>query len=216
MVKAKEHFMYRVKEESVHTIEVEKSRFITYLNRVFSEEEAKSYLISVQKMHPNANHHCYAFIIGEQNHIQRSNDNGEPSGTAGSPMLQSLIKHNMQDTIAITVRYFGGIKLGTGGLIRAYSHGVSEALKEAIITQTLKRNRYRINFSYDLIGKIDYFFSQNKIEVIEKLYDEEVSYEYQCEISHESFFAELSSGKSIPIFLLEECLETEIHCPFKT
>lgn len=208
--------MYRVKEESVHTIEVEKSRFITYLNRVFSEEEAKSYLISVQKMHPNANHHCYAFIIGEQNHIQRSNDNGEPSGTAGSPMLQSLIKHNMQDTIAITVRYFGGIKLGTGGLIRAYSHGVSEALKEAIITQTLKRNRYRINFSYDLIGKIDYFFSQNKIEVIEKLYDEEVSYEYQCEISHESFFAELSSGKSIPIFLLEECLETEIHCPFKT
>lgn len=206
--------MYRVKEECIHTIEIEKSRFITYLNRVFSEAEAKSYLNTVQKMHPNANHHCYAFIIGEHNNIQRSNDNGEPSGTAGSPMLQSLIKHHMQDTIAITVRYFGGIKLGAGGLIRAYSHGVSEALKQALITQTVKRNRYRIHFSYDLIGKVDYYFSQNQIEINEKLYEEEVTYEYRCENSHEAFFSELSSGNSLPIFLKEELLETKIDNPF--
>ena len=206
--------MYRIKSEHSHTIEIEKSRFITYLKKVFSEEEAKTYLNQIQKSHPNANHHCYAFLIGEHNEIQRSNDNGEPSGTAGVPMLESLRKHHMQDTIAISVRYFGGIKLGAGGLIRAYSHSVSEALKSATLTQTLKVQRYSLQFSYDLIGKIDYYFSKNEIAILEKQYEENVTYIFHSTTDDFEFFQEISNGQFVPKFIKDEIIEQEIACPF--
>lgn len=206
--------MYRIKEEHTNTLEIEKSRFITYLNKVFSEEEAKCYIAYIQKLHPNANHHCYAFIIGEHNEIQRSNDNGEPSGTAGVPMLESLRKHQMQDIVAVTVRYFGGIKLGAGGLIRAYSHSVSEALKTATLTQKVKMTRYSLTFSYDLIGKLDYYFIQNNICILEKKYEEMVQYIYLTSKNEESFFEEISNGKYKPIFIQEEIIEEEIKNTF--
>lgn len=202
--------MYRIKQAFNHTIEIEKSKFITYLARVFSEEEAKEYITRIQKMHPNANHHCYAFVIGEHNEIQRSNDNGEPSGTAGVPMLESLRKNNMQDTLAITVRYFGGIKLGAGGLIRAYSKSVSQALQEATLTQTLPTTRYELRFSYDLIGRMDYFFQEKNIVIQQKDYDEDVCYQYYTTLPLEAEIAEMTSGKYCPIVLAEEIIEVEV------
>ena len=202
--------MYRIKENCEHTIEIEKSKFITYLMRVFKEEEAKEYITRIQKLHPNANHHCYAFLIGENSEIQRSNDNGEPSGTAGVPMLESLRKNNMQDTLAITVRYFGGIKLGAGGLIRAYSKSVSQALQNATLTQTLATKQYTLAFSYDFIGRLDYFFQEKQIEVLEKIYEEDVCYRYRTTLSIEEEIAEITSGKYFPQLVCEEVVEVSV------
>lgn len=202
--------MYRLKEESTHTIEIEKSKFITYLKRVFSEAEAKEYIVSIQKLHPNATHHCYAFIIGEHNEIQRSNDNGEPSGTAGVPMLESLKKNEMQDIVAVTVRYFGGIKLGAGGLIRAYSKSVSQALHNSILTRKVAMKQYSLTFSYDYIGKLEYYFNEHKIDVFDKQYEVDVCFKYRTNQEIEKDISEITSGKFLPQFIKDEIVEEEV------
>ncbi|NBK97098.1 MAG: YigZ family protein [Erysipelotrichia bacterium] len=199
--------MYRIKEECTHTLEIEKSKFITYLKRVFSEAEAKAYIHSIQKLHPNATHHCYAFIIGEHDEIQRSNDNGEPSGTAGVPMLESLKKNHMQDIIAITVRYFGGIKLGAGGLIRAYSKSVSQALNHAVLTRKVKMKQYQLHFPYDMIGKLEHYFNEQQITIIDKIYDIDVCFIYQSNQEIDKAIAEISSGRFLPEFIKDEIVE---------
>lgn len=99
---------------------INKSRFITYLFKVENEEEAKARIAEIKALHKTANHNCSAYTIGDQHQIQKANDDGEPSGTAGVPMLETLKKEDIHNVVAIVTRYFGGIKLGTGGLIRAY------------------------------------------------------------------------------------------------
>ena len=193
--------MYRLKEEHVEELEIKKSRFLCYLFPVTSEEDAKTIITTIKKMHPNATHHCYAFIIGEHNEIQRSNDDGEPAGTAGVPMLECLSKQQMQDTLAITVRYFGGIKLGAGGLIRAYSKSVANALLQATFTKRLQMKKYSLTFPYDLIGKLDYYFRQQAIEVLTKEYQEQVYYEFICLNPIDEEISELASGGCIPIYI---------------
>ncbi len=199
--------MYRIPKNSEHIIEIEKSRFITYLFRVFNEEEAREYVHQIQKLHPHANHHCTAMIIGDKQEIQRSNDNGEPSGTAGMPMLESLRKNDMQDILAIVVRYFGGIKLGAGGLIRAYSKSVSNAIQLTGKTKSMHTNVYRLTFSYDFINKIDHFFLQHNIAIIEKSYDLEVIYIYHTTKDLTEALMKMSSGQFTPTFLRSENIE---------
>ena len=201
--------MYRVKKESNHTIIIDKSKFICYLNRVFSEEEAKTYLLQIKKLHPSATHHCYAFLIGERNEIQRSNDNGEPSGTAGIPILECLRKNDMNDTIAIVVRYFGGIKLGAGGLIRAYSKSTSEALKHTVITQKCDTFRFQITFDYSFIEKLDYYVSQNNILVLDKQYEEKVTYVLRSTDDFTKDIDELSNGLFPLTLITKEIVEIE-------
>jgi len=201
--------MYRIKEAINHTIIIDKSKFICYLNRVFSEEEAKDYLLQIKKLHPNATHHCYAFLIGEHDEIQRSNDNGEPSGTAGVPILECLRKNHMNDTIAIVVRYFGGIKLGAGGLIRAYSKSTSEALKQATITQKCETYRFQIIFDYSFIGKLDYYITQNNILVLDKQYDEKVTYVLRSTDDFTKDIDELSNGTFPLTLIAKEIVEID-------
>ena len=132
---------------SVHEVEIKRSRFITYLYRVESEAAARAEIAALRKTHFDARHHCSAFILGADRMTQRSNDDGEPSGTAGIPMLDALAKREtvdgspLSDVLAVVVRYFGGIKLGAGGLVRAYSDSVSQALDHA---QLIPRQRMRI------------------------------------------------------------------------
>lgn len=202
--------MYRLKEDYISEFEIKKSRFLCYLHKTFSEDDAKAYIQKIKKEHPNANHHCYAFIIGEQNEIQRSNDDGEPQGTAGVPMLECLAHNQMQDVLAITVRYFGGIKLGAGGLIRAYSKSVSNALQEAVITKKQKMLRYELYFSYDLIGKLDYYFRAHDLTIEIKDYEEDVRYVYLCKESIDEDIAELTNGQYLPEFLNEQIIDIEI------
>ena len=202
--------MYRIKEDHEEQMEIKKSRFITYLHRTESEADAKAFLTAIRRLHPDATHHCYAFIIGEHNEIKRSTDDGEPAGTAGVPMLECLDRNHMQDIIAITVRYFGGIKLGAGGLIRAYSKSVSHALSTAQITKKQWMEKYEIRFSYDLIGRIDYYFREHCLEILDKAYDEEVCYTYLCDHDNSADFQELSNGKFLPRFIERTLIEVPV------
>ena len=202
--------MYRIKDDSMAELEIKKSRFLCYLHKSFSEADAKDFIQQIKKLHPNARHHCYAFIIGEQNELQRSNDDGEPQGTAGVPMLECLANRQMQDIVAVTVRYFGGIKLGAGGLIRAYSKSVSNALEHAVITQKQKRLVYSMTFSYELIGKLDYFFRQKEVELLDKDYKELVIYRWMCAEPLDAAITELTNGRFLPEYVEERIVDVEV------
>lgn len=195
--------MYHIQADTETEIIIKKSRFITYLHQVYDEAEAKAYIQAIKKMHPDANHHCYAFIIGEHDEKQRSNDDKEPSGTAGVPMLECLKNRKLQDILAVTVRYFGGIKLGAGGLIRAYSGSVSEAVNQAVLTEKQRLFKCSIAFPYDMLGKLDYFFRSEQIQILDKQYEEEVTYLFLCQSIPEAAINELSSG-TLNIQLIEE------------
>ena len=202
--------MYRLKQDHAEEIEIKKSRFLCYLHKTFDEADAKNFILQVRKAHPNANHHCYAFIIGEQNEIQRSNDDGEPAGTAGVPMLECLANRQMQDIVAVTVRYFGGIKLGAGGLIRAYSKSVSEALQTAVITKKEHMQMYTLTFPYDYIGKLDYYFRSHQIDILDKDYGEQLCYTFITKSNIDVDISEITNGSCIPLFQKECILDVEI------
>lgn len=202
--------MYRLKEDHLAEMELKKSRFLCYLHKSFQEEDAKEFVTSIKKLHPNATHHCYAFVIGEHNEIQRSNDDGEPSGTAGVPMLECLMNNQLQDVVAVVVRYFGGIKLGAGGLIRAYSKSVSNALKTAILTKKEEMMKYELTFSYDLIGKLDHYFRTQQITVLDKTYDETVTYTFLCKTPIDDDISEMSNGKYQPQFLESLIIDIDV------
>ena len=112
---------------------IEKSRFIGYCAPVSSEEEALEFIEKIKKKHYDATHNVFAYVVGLDNNIQRYNDDGEPSGTAGVPILEVIKKEDLRNVVIVVTRYFGGIKLGTGGLIRAYTKGAKIALDAGII-----------------------------------------------------------------------------------
>lgn len=150
-----------VKDEVINEIIIEKSRFITYLKKVDNIDEVDSYLSMIKKKHYDATHHCFAFIIDD---IKRSNDNGEPSGTAGIPILDVLTKNEINHTICVVVRYFGGIKLGAGGLVRAYSTSCSSALKNASFLSLKTFKRYELIIDYQTYNNIIYLIKNNIIK----------------------------------------------------
>lgn len=161
-----------LKEETINTIIIEKSRFICYMKHVKTEEEYKEYLSSIRKKHHDATHVCSAFVC---HNIQRSNDDGEPSGTAGAPILNVLNKNGLDEMCALVVRYFGGIKLGAGGLIRAYGNAVSECLKQAVLVEDLIYPKYSLKLPYDLANKIENYL-RNYTILIDSKYDSDVTF----------------------------------------
>lgn len=163
-----------IKEECTNTIVIEKSRFITYLEYCENEEQYKEYLKTIKKKHYDATHVCSAFLGKD---TRRSSDDGEPSGTAGVPMLSCLDKHGMENTAAFVVRYFGGIKLGAGGLIRAYSSSVSEAIKQADLVEDRIFNQYTITLNYETANRVDYLLNK-ECEEVETEYSENVKYTF--------------------------------------
>lgn len=168
----------RIKNEFNHTLIIEKSEFICYLKKCFTENESREFIQSIRKLHRDATHCCTAFVCGENNEIQRSNDDGEPSGTAGMPMLDAFKKNNISNCCSCVVRYYGGIKLGAGGLIRAYSKSVSEAIHLAPKVEIQAMDIYSCTFAYELIGKMD-FLLKDDCEILDKQYDILVTYIFQ-------------------------------------
>jgi len=136
-------------------IVIEKSRFIGYAQRVTTEEEAAAFIAMIKKKHWDATHNCSAFVIGENDQIQRSSDDGEPSGTAGKPILECIKKNGVKDTVVVVTRYFGGIKLGAGGLVRAYTAGTVIALKAAGIIVRSLHQRISVQVDYPWWGKLE-------------------------------------------------------------
>lgn len=144
-----------VKGYGEHEISIERSRFICYVNRVTNEQDAQTFIQEIKKKHWDATHNCSAYLIGEHDHIQKANDDGEPSGTAGVPMLEVLKKRKLKDTVVVVTRYFGGIKLGAGGLVRAYGKSVSEGLNHTGIVERRLMKKISTTIDYTLLGKVE-------------------------------------------------------------
>ena len=137
--------------------EIKKSRFICHAKRVYSEEEARDFIAAIKKEHYKATHNCSAFIVGEKNEIKRTSDDGEPSGTAGVPMLGVMENHQLSNVCFVVTRYFGGIKLGAGGLIRAYAGSVALAIKEIGLIEIKEQAGLRLKMSYSQYQNFDNF-----------------------------------------------------------
>ncbi|MDE7040613.1 MAG: YigZ family protein [Limosilactobacillus sp.] len=144
---------------------IKKSRFICSIARVSSEEEAQQFIASIQAANKKATHNCFAYMIGDNDQIQRESDNGEPSGTAGIPILESLKLAKIHNVVAVVTRYFGGIKLGAGGLIRAYSNTTTEAIHQAGLVQRIKQVILKITVTYALHDPLLYYLKENNLEV---------------------------------------------------
>lgn len=168
---------YKTIEDTAHTEwEINKSRFLTYVKHVETELQAQEFITSIKKKHFDARHNCSAYIIGERSEIQKSSDDGEPSGTAGIPMLEVLKKNELSDLVVVVTRYFGGIKLGAGGLIRAYGKSVTLGLETAQIVKKTIFNRYLLELDYDLIGSIENYLHQQEIRIQDKTYSNKVQF----------------------------------------
>ncbi|GAA3016262.1 YigZ family protein [Streptomyces fulvorobeus] len=144
-----------VARAGVHETEINRSRFICALAPAATEQEAQDFVARVRKEHPTAGHHCFAYVIGADASVQKASDDGEPGGTAGVPMLHMLMRREMRYVVAVVTRYYGGVKLGAGGLIRAYGGSVGEAL-DAL--GTLTRQRFRlatITVDHQRAGKLE-------------------------------------------------------------
>lgn len=136
-------------------IEISRSRFLTRLERVETETGAREAIARVRAEHPRARHHCSAFVLGPDGRVQRSNDDGEPSGTAGAPMLDALVSAGLSDVVAVVTRYFGGVLLGAGGLTRAYRGAVAEAVLRAPRVRRGLRREVAVSCSYEAAGAIE-------------------------------------------------------------
>lgn len=166
-----------LKRETINTIVIEKSKFICYMKHIKDENEFKDYLNNIRKKHYDADHACSGFVCGN---IKRSSDDGEPSGTAGSPILNVLEKNNLNEMCAIVVRYFGGIKLGAGGLIRAYSNAVSKCIENGEIVENVEYPKYKLTLGYDVANKIKHFMENNTL-LLDTKYDENITFVFALE-----------------------------------
>ena len=161
--------MFTIVKDFRQEIVIEKSRFICTLKKVHSEAEAQEFIKTIKKEFWDATHNCSAYIVDEM--AQRSSDDGEPSGTAGLPMLEVLRKNKLTNTAAVVTRYFGGIKLGAGGLVRAYTNSVAEAVKATGIAQKVLVSKF--SFIYDLneVGKsLNILYQQQLFEIADVEY----------------------------------------------
>ena len=151
-----------------------KSRFIATVKPVKSEEEAVSFINETKKKYWDARHNCSAFVIGKRQELTRCSDDGEPAGTAGRPMLDVLLKEDIHDAAVVVTRYFGGVLLGTGGLVRAYQQATKQGLLASDIIEKQDGSILLIRTDYTGIGKLQYLFAREKITVIDTEYAADV------------------------------------------
>ena len=151
-----------------------KSRFIATVIPAAEEEEALAFIEAMNKKYWNATHNCFAYVIGERNEIQRCSDDGEPSGTAGKPMLDVLLGEELHNTAVVVTRYFGGTLLGTGGLVRAYSSAVKAGLASSVIITKKQGIKLEITTEYTGLGKIQYILAEKGMTVLDTLYTDKV------------------------------------------
>ena len=163
-----------IKDDGQVQEEIKKSRFICHAKRVCSEEEARAFITAIKKEHYKATHNCSAFIIGERSEIKRTSDDGEPSGTAGVPMLGVLENHNLTNVCVVVTRYFGGIKLGAGGLIRAYAGSVALAVKEIGIVEIKEQAGIQIQMSYAQYQEYGNFLKEHNLMELETNFTDQV------------------------------------------
>lgn len=146
---------YTVKDYGSSELDVNKSRFIVYVNRAETEKNAISFIEKIKKQHWDATHNCSAYVVGELDQHQKADDDGEPSGTAGKPILEIIKKTVLKDVVVVVTRYFGGIKLGAGGLVRAYGKAASLGLKAAGLIERTLHTKVAAEVDYIFLGKLE-------------------------------------------------------------
>lgn len=180
--------MFTIENEVCNEIIINKSRFITILYSIDDVSKIPVILNNLKKEYKDATHYCYCYIIGN---LKRANDDGEPSHTAGMPMLNVLENKKLNNILAVVIRYFGGIKLGAGGLVRAYTNSVSNALEKVNIIPIKKEMKAKVEFDYENIDKVNYILKDYKITY--KEFDQNVIYEFLYE--EENYPKELNKYK---------------------
>ena len=190
-----------VKQYGEGEIEEKKSRFLGKIKPVETEEEALAFIESIKKQYWDARHNCYAFIIGEHSESIRCSDDGEPSGTAGKPMLEVLQNNGLKNVVAVVTRYFGGTLLGTGGLVRAYTQATQAALEEACIATMTLMSVLAIRTDYNAIGKIKYMFAQSDTLIMGEEYGVDVTVTIAVPLSEKEAvqkkIVEATNGKAV-------------------
>lgn len=150
-----------LKKEAEYEIVVKKSKFIANVKPVSTLKEAEEFISKIKKRYYDATHNTYAFTVGlEAEEVQKSNDDGEPSGTAGKPILEVIKMKNLKNTIVVVTRYFGGILLGAGGLIRAYSESAREGIEKAGITKMIRCEKYLVSLNYQNFNRLERYFKE--------------------------------------------------------
>lgn len=179
---------------------ISKSRFIAHCTRAETEEEAIEFIEKIKKEHANATHNCSAYLIGEHDQFQKANDDGEPSGTAGVPILEVLKKQGLKDVVVVITRYFGGIKLGAGGLVRAYGKATTAGIEAAGVVERRLHHLMNVTVDYTLLGKLENEIRNSQYILVDIAYGENVVFSINVEKEQKSTFSEwmtnLTSGKS--------------------
>lgn len=182
-------------------IEEKKSRFIAHIEPVTSEEEATAFIASMKKQYFDARHNCYAFVIGDNSELTRCSDDGEPSGTAGRPILEVLTGEGITNVVCVVTRYFGGTLLGTGGLVRAYQAAAKEGLDNSVIIDKVPGIILDVTCDYTDVGKLQYSFANKGVRVIDSEYGADVVFHIVIELEDleatKKDLTELTSGKAI-------------------
>lgn len=189
--------MYKtIKENSTAEIVEKKSKFIANVFYVESQEEANKYIEEIRKKYFDARHNCFAYsVLAEEGIVNRFSDDGEPSGTAGSPMLNILNSNNITNTLVVVTRYFGGILLGTGGLVRAYSDAAKKAIDSIELVDIEKGKEVLIEISYQDVEKLKYYLNKNSISIRDTIYKENV--EVYVDIENEKFDELTSNSREL-------------------
>ncbi len=179
---------------------INKSKFIGYAMPINSEQQALDFIEKIKKKHWNATHNVPVYLLGEKNEIQRYSDDGEPSGTAGIPILEMLKKEEIKNVVIVVTRYYGGIKLGTGGLVRAYTNAAKLAINEAKVVERVVNELFLIRIDYTLHGKVQNELVNGEYIIKETTYDDKVNIFVYCreELSNKfvSRITDVSNGKA--------------------
>lgn len=160
---------------------INKSRFIGYSKPISSEDDAIAFIQEIKSKHKDATHNVYAYVFGENNNIQRYSDDGEPSGTAGIPVLEVIKKEDLRNVVVVVTRYFGGIKLGTGGLVRAYTKGAKIGLEAGLIVDKVLYKKIKFRIDYTLYGKVENELLRLEYIISDVIYDDAVNLIILCE-----------------------------------
>ena len=182
-----------VKKPGSATLEINKSVFISCAVRTESEAEALAFVAEIRKRHHDATHNCFACIAGPQDEFQKADDDGEPGGTAGKPMLEVIKKSRLQDTAIVVTRYFGGIKLGGGGLIRAYGKSASEAVRAAGIAERILHSRVEIDIAYSLLGPMENQLRSQGYAIEDKQFTDRIRLSVLVETGRENILKKLAT-----------------------
>lgn len=196
--------MKTISKNIENEIIINKSRFICKLVKVYSEEDVMSALNNVKEEYKDATHYCYSYII---DNTERFNDDGEPGGTAGMPILNVLKQNELNYVLCIVIRYFGGIKLGAGGLVRAYTKSASECLNNSTLRELKIGFSIKILFDYDKVKLIDY--TLNNIDIKDKTFEDKITYTFDISNENYSKIKEILSSNCNEISISDNILIEE-------